>query len=166
MIERTCVHPFIEHAQNTFQNGGSLKEVFGSIRPYQHRLNSLVKGVSADARIAHAVGLSVVGLGTIAIYEYARAKGMPLPDSGVLISGILPVRSFTPDNKSSSEVSELDQSGTEKKPIKLRGFFMDPEGGIHRGVPTWTVDDEGNETPVYREHNTGKAFPREEKKDE
>jgi len=51
--------------------------------------------------------------------------------------------------------------GQPRRVIELRGFFADPEGGLHRGVPTWVYDEEGNKIPVFREHNTGKIFPRE-----
>lgn len=54
----------------------------------------------------------------------------------------------------------VERSGEEPKVIRLRGFFADPEGNLRRGVPTWTIDAEGNETPVFREHNTGMVFPR------
>jgi len=49
--------------------------------------------------------------------------------------------------------------GEEPKVIKLRGFFVDPEGNLRRGVPIIAQDEEGNEITVNREHNTGKVFP-------
>lgn len=52
--------------------------------------------------------------------------------------------------------------GKPERVIRLRGFFADPDGGLHRGVPTWVYDEEGNKISVFREHNTGKIFPRVE----
>lgn len=95
MVEKSCVHPFIEQAQKAFAEGQSLGEVIKSIKPYQQRVEKLVKNVSREAKIPHAVGMSVIGLGAIAIYEYARAHGAHWPDSGQVISGLLPVASFT-----------------------------------------------------------------------
>lgn len=48
--------------------------------------------------------------------------------------------------------------------MKLKGFFIDPEGNLRRGMPTWVIDEEGNEVPVSREHNTGITYPRDVEK--
>lgn len=95
MIERSCVHPFIRQAQITFQNGSRLKDVLRSIEPYQQKVNRLVSSVSAEAKIPHAIGMSTIGLGAIVFYECIRAHGAPLPDSGSVVSFILPVASFS-----------------------------------------------------------------------
>ena len=64
-----------------------------------------------------------------------------------------PLQTGTPDAP--------EGKGQPRQVIRLRGFFADPEGGLHRGIPTWVYDEEGNEIPVFREHNTGNIFPRE-----
>ncbi|OGM19102.1 hypothetical protein A2686_00895 [Candidatus Woesebacteria bacterium RIFCSPHIGHO2_01_FULL_38_10] len=54
-----------------------------------------------------------------------------------------------------------EDKGQPRRVIRLSGFFADSEGGLHRGAPTWVYDEEGNEIPVLREHNSGEIFPRE-----
>lgn len=66
-----------------------------------------------------------------------------------------------PQQTGASASTEGDDKPIET--IRLRGFFTDPDGGLHRGVPTWVYDEEsGEETPVFLEFNTGKIFPRVE----
>ena len=48
-----------------------------------------------------------------------------------------------------------------EEPIVLRGFFTDPDGNLRRGVPTWTLDEQGIEHPVNLEWGTNTVYPRE-----
>ena len=97
MNERTCIHPFIKQTQKSFMEGKSLSEVFGSIRSYQQKVNSLITDISPKARIPHLIGVSIMGLGVITLYEYARAHGFPLRDMSDLLD-IAPFASFTPSD--------------------------------------------------------------------
>jgi len=45
--------------------------------------------------------------------------------------------------------------------IQLDGFFLDPDGGLRRGVPTWVIGKDGEDIPVFLEFNTDMVFPRE-----
>ena len=56
----------------------------------------------------------------------------------------------------------IHQVNIPEEPIVLHGFFSDPDGNLRRGVPTWTVDDEGKEHPVNLEWGTNTVYPREE----
>lgn len=94
---RSCVHPFIEQAQNAFNEGESLKEMLGTIRDYQKKVSNLITNISPEARIPHMIGVSVVGLTTLATYEYLRVQGIPLPDSREIV-GSIPVASMTIGN--------------------------------------------------------------------
>lgn len=99
MVERSCIHPFIEQTQTAFQKSGSLKEAFGNIRGYQRHVVREVHNVSAEAKIPHMIGMSIVGLGGIVLYEYVRAHGIPLPDSREVVGGILPVASISEEDE-------------------------------------------------------------------
>ena len=48
--------------------------------------------------------------------------------------------------------------------MKLKGFFIDPEGKVRRGVPGFVIDEDGGEKPDFREHNTGISYPRDAEK--
>lgn len=100
LAERSCIHPFIEQTQKAFQQGVPLREVLKTIKPYQIRINNLVTNVSTEAKIPHAIGMSLVGLGAVVLYEYARTHGAPFPDPKGIIT-ILPVASITEDQRSS-----------------------------------------------------------------
>lgn len=52
-----------------------------------------------------------------------------------------------------------------RKPVRLHGFFTDPQGGLRRGIPTWVKDEEGNEMPAYLEFGSNTVYPREEHED-
>jgi hypothetical protein len=45
------------------------------------------------------------------------------------------------------------------EPIKLHGFFTDPEGNLRRGVPITAYNEQGEEVPGYLEFNTQTFFP-------
>lgn len=64
--------------------------------------------------------------------------------------------------KIKSEKGGVMMTQVKPEPIKLHGFFVDPDGNLRRGVPTWTVDEAGNETPVNLEWGSHKVYPREE----
>jgi hypothetical protein len=57
--------------------------------------------------------MSVGGLGTIVIWEYARAHNIPLPDSKTIIS-LLPVVSITPQDGYVDENTPVWQYGRSK----------------------------------------------------
>ncbi|MBI2310832.1 hypothetical protein HYU90_03385 [Candidatus Collierbacteria bacterium] len=56
----------------------------------------------------------------------------------------------------------IHQVNISEEPIVLHGFFVDSDGNLHRGIPTWVYDDEGNEHPVNLEWGTNIVYPREE----
>lgn len=47
----------------------------------------------------------------------------------------------------------------------IRGFIVDSQGVLRRGMKVVLRDEKGNEIVSFREHNTGEHFPMEERED-
>lgn len=92
----SCIHPFIDYAQRTFAAGGALSEVLDFIPVYQSKVEEKVRDISYNARIPHAIALSSVGLGIIAVIEYVRSKGIALPDSREIVAPVVALAGMTP----------------------------------------------------------------------
>lgn len=97
MVEKSCVHPFIDHTQVAFTANSSLREVLGTIKGYQELASSFITNVSPEVRLLHGLGSTTIFLGSVVLYEYARAHGAPFPDSGEIIGRILPIASISED---------------------------------------------------------------------
>lgn len=76
-----CVAHFIDDVQQSFQNGNSFSDVPGEIRHFQTADGRLRRNLSGSKRIIHSFAVSTVTLGSIALYEFLRYKGVKLPDS-------------------------------------------------------------------------------------
>lgn len=98
-VEKSCIHPFIKQTQRAFQERSPFGEVLGEIKDYQKRVSRLITNVSPEAKPLHIIGTSAIALGGIVLYEYARAHGVPLPDSSEVISRILPIASISKDDE-------------------------------------------------------------------
>jgi hypothetical protein len=87
--ERSCAHPFIRRVQAVLKETGSLRASFGEIRGYQSRARKIYR---VDVHCIHALTLSTCGLAALAMYEYLRYRGVPLPDSRSIIRSIMPAK--------------------------------------------------------------------------
>jgi hypothetical protein len=87
--ERSCVHPFIRRVQTVLKRSGSLRASLEEIPVYQARARTIYR---ADVYCIHTVAVSTISLGALVMYEYLRYRGIPLPESKMLIGLIMPVK--------------------------------------------------------------------------
>lgn len=90
--ETSCIHPFIRRTRHILSGGGSFTECLKEIPEYQRRVSSVYK---VNTQLIHALTVSSVGLTTFVAYEYLRHKGLPFPDSLVIINKITPFKVFS-----------------------------------------------------------------------
>lgn len=98
MRERICVRPFVTESQKKFASNACLGEVLGSIPEFQRNDVRLVKEIKRQARLLHILGMSTIGLSSLAVYEYVRSKGFPLPDSKRMLLLLIPLACATGDD--------------------------------------------------------------------
>lgn len=91
--ERSCVYKFVQHSQDAFEKGETLPQVLGRVDQYQKLVRRAYGNLSPLKRPVHRIGTSKVGLASLAIYEYGRSKGAPLPDANKVIQTCLPLKS-------------------------------------------------------------------------
>lgn len=99
MVEKSCIHPFIQKTQRAFQKGSTIGNAIGTIKDYQQRVSRKIKNVNPEVKLLHIIGTSTIFLGGIVLYEYARAHGAPFTDSLDIIHGVLPAASISPDDE-------------------------------------------------------------------
>lgn len=87
--ERSCIHPFIRRVQTVLKRTGSLRATLDEIPVYQVRARAIYR---ADVYCIHALAVSSIGLGALVMYEYLRYRGIPLPESKLIIGLIVPVK--------------------------------------------------------------------------
>lgn len=73
-----CVRQFDRAVQKVFDKGGSLRDGFKRIQELRH--DPRIEGLSFKPSLKHVLGYSAIGLGSIVLYEYARAHGANFPD--------------------------------------------------------------------------------------
>jgi hypothetical protein len=69
---------------------GSLRASLEEIPVYQVRAKAIYR---ADVYCIHALAVSTVSLGAVVMYEYLRYRGIPFPESKLLIGLIMPAKS-------------------------------------------------------------------------
>lgn len=89
IAEKSCVFKFIQRSQESYQQDATLGEVLGQIGRYQ-KLAKRAYGPIKNP--LHLMFTSRVGLSTLALYEFTRSRGLPLPDSNKVIQTILPIK--------------------------------------------------------------------------
>lgn len=89
--ERSCVYKFVVRSQESFEKGDTLPQVLARVDDYQKLVRRVYGPKSPFKRPAHRLATSKAGLSTIAVYEYSRHKGAPLPDSNVVIQHLMPI---------------------------------------------------------------------------
>jgi hypothetical protein len=87
--DRSCVHPFIRRVRTVLKLTGSLRASFEEIPVYQVRARAIYR---ADVYCIHALAVSTTSLGALVMYEYLRYRGIPLPESKLLIELIMPAK--------------------------------------------------------------------------
>lgn len=92
MKERTCVSRFIEKSQNAFDKKSSLREVLSTIPAYKRLITRVYQDRPMSKNFVHNLATSTFGLEGLAIYEFLRHKGMPLPEANFAIEKVLPVK--------------------------------------------------------------------------
>lgn len=90
--ERTCVSRFIEKSQRAFAENSSLKEVFSTVPHYKDLVARAYRDRAMSKNFVHNLATSTVGLKSLAVYEFLRHKGLPLPDANTAIQIILPAK--------------------------------------------------------------------------
>lgn len=90
MKERSCVYRFVEKSQQSFAKGQTLHDVNSAI-PHYRKLVRKAYG-HMDKNFDHHIATSTTGLRLIAVYEFSRYKGLPLPDANTVVQSILPLK--------------------------------------------------------------------------
>jgi hypothetical protein len=108
MTERSCVYKFVQHSQTSFERGETLPQVLSQADQYQRMVRRAYGNLSPLKRPIHRIGTSKIGLSTIAIYEYGRYKGIPLPDANTVIQTAVPLKAIR-RAICGGEVSKIDR---------------------------------------------------------
>jgi hypothetical protein len=87
--ERSCIHPFIRRTQAVLRRTGSLSEALEEIARYQNRAKKVYR---VDVHCVHRLALSSPCLCVLAVYEYLRHRGVPLPDSRTAVRYLMPLK--------------------------------------------------------------------------
>lgn len=103
-IDRVCIKPIVKELGDHFASGGSVREAWGNRAEFRQILDA--QAINPRNRRIHALAGTGVVLGSIVLFESARAKGVNLPSAAEIAALAMPVLSLSgPDVRRSGDSS-------------------------------------------------------------
>jgi hypothetical protein len=99
-INRVCIKPIVEELGDHFTSGGTVREALQRRPDFQQILNN--QNIDPRNRRIHALAGTGLVLGTVVLFEAARAKGVNLPSAAEIAALAMPALSLSgPDDRRS-----------------------------------------------------------------
>ena len=99
-INRVCIKPIVEELGDHFASGGTIREALQRRPDFQQTLNK--QSIDPRNRRIHALAGTGLVLGTVVLFEAARAKGVNLPSAAEIAALAMPALSLSgPDDRRS-----------------------------------------------------------------